>query len=120
MEETIRNAQITSVSLGYEDHGILTFGLGLNIAKGGCCVFGGYALDEYDKALDKRVCGADSLECLTEIMKTVGVEKWENLKGKYIRVIDRGWGTTIDTIGNLMEDKWFNIKDFFEKRKEKN
>ena len=29
----ILNAQITNISLGYEDHGILTFGLSLNIAE---------------------------------------------------------------------------------------
>ena len=45
----ILNAQITNVSLGYEDHGILTFGLSLNIADGTSCTFGGYALDEYDE-----------------------------------------------------------------------
>ena len=26
---------------------------------------------------------------------------------------DNGWGSTIDEIGNLMEDKWFNIREFF-------
>lgn len=78
---------------------------------------GGYALDEYNKALDKRVCRAESLELITEIMKTVGVYKWEDLKGKYIRTVDRGWGETIKTIGNLLGDRWFNIDEFFEKHK---
>lgn len=46
-------------------------------------------------------------------MNVVGVKNWEDLKGKYIRIQTNGWGSTIDTIGNLMEDKWFNIKEFF-------
>ena len=33
----ILNAQITNIYLGYEDHGILTFGLSLNIADGTSC-----------------------------------------------------------------------------------
>ena len=39
--------------------------------------------------------------------------EWEDLKGKYIRVKDNGWGSTIDEIGNLMEEKWFNLREFF-------
>jgi hypothetical protein len=39
--------------------------------------------------------------------------KWEDLKGKYIRIKDNGWGSTIDEIGNLMENKWFNLREFF-------
>lgn len=114
----ISNAHITNVSLGYEDHGILTFGLTLEIAGGSSCVFGGFALDEYNKSLKKRVPVSKSLECLTEIMRVVGVKNWEDLNGKYIRIINKGWGSTIDTIGNLMEDKWFNIREFFEKESE--
>lgn len=119
MDETIRNAQITSVSLGYEDHGILTFGLGLKISDGTACVCGGYSLDEYDKETKKRYASSKSMDCLTSIMNTVGVRSWEDLKGKYIRIVDAGWGGTITIIGNLMEDKWFNIKKFFSENKSK-
>ena len=115
MNEVV-NAKITFVSLGYEDHGILTFGLGLDISSGGFCCWGGYALDEYDKEKKRRIPTAEGFECLTEIMKTVGVEKWEDLKDKYIRVVDRGLGRNIIEIGNLMEDKWFNIEKFFKER----
>lgn len=53
------------------------------------------------------------MECLTEIMNVVGVRNWEDLNGKYIRIEYNGLGSTIDTIGNLMKDDWFNIKEFF-------
>ena len=108
------NAHIKKVSLGYEDHGILTFGLTLNISDGTSCVFGGYELDTYDKTTGKRECQKYSMELITEIMKTVGVKKWEDLIGKYIRVITEGCSTPIRKIGNLMEDKWFDIDKFFE------
>lgn len=109
----ISNAQITDVTLGYEDHGILTFGLVLDIANGGGCVYGGYALDGWDKEKKKRVCSAKSMECLTEIMRVVGVRNWEDLEGKYIRIEDNGLGSTVYKIGNLMKDDWFNIREFF-------
>lgn len=117
MDGKIVNAQITGVSLGYEDHGILTFRLGLEFANGGCCLYGGYALDSYDKEKRKRVAGAKSMECLTEIMRVVGVRNWEDLNGKYIRVVDNGRSSCVDTIGNLMKDEWFNISKFFEEGK---
>ena len=101
----ILNAQITNITLGYEDHDILTDGTG--------CVFGGYALDEYDKKTKKRYCPAYSMELITRIMKVVGVSTWEDLKGKYIRVVSNGWGSTIKKIGNLMKNEWFDIDEFF-------
>lgn len=113
MQEII-NARITSVSLGYEDHGILTFGLGLDLAGGMFTTFGGYGLDTYNKTTKKRECHAYSMQLIVEIMKTVGVEKWEDLKDKYIRVVKEGLNTPIRKIGNLMEDKWFDVKEFFE------
>lgn len=112
MSEII-NAQITNVSLGYEDHGILTFGLTLRF--GACSVvYGGVALDAYDKQLKERVPSSQGLKLITEIMKTVGVDKWEDLNNKYIRIEDCGLGTIVDKIGNLMEDKWFSMKEFFD------
>lgn len=113
MNDKICNAQIVDITLGYEDHGILTFGLTLDISDGTHCIFGGYSLDEYDKDTKKRYCPAYSMELITRIMKVVGVSRWEDLKGKYIRVVSNGWGSTLKTIGNLMKDEWFNITDFF-------
>lgn len=113
MGERIVNAQITNVTLGYEDHGILTFGLTIKFGCSGC-VYGGFALDNYDKSLGRRIPTAKGFQCLTEIMKVVGVRNWEDLQDKYIRVVDSGIGSSLDKIGNLMEDKWFSIKEFWE------
>lgn len=74
---------------------------------------GGYAIDGYDKETKSRVFTAKGLEAISKILEIVGVEKWEDLKGQYIRIEDNGRGSTIDTIGNLMGDKWFNIREFF-------
>ena len=119
----IRNAKITSTMFGREDHGILTFMVFVEFGCSGCGI-GGYAIDQYDRGTEKRVFSAKGLEAISKILETVGVDKWEDLPNKYIRVKDNGWGSTIDEIGNLMEDKWFNIREFFannhENEKEKN
>ena len=109
----ILNAQIKNVSIYYEDHGILTFGISVDISDGTTCVIGGYALDEYNKNTKKRQCCAYSMDLLTRIMKVVGVSKWEDCKNKYIRVVSNGLGGSITKIGNLMKDEWLDIPDFF-------
>ena len=43
----------------------------------------------------------------------VGVRNWEDLNGKYIRVKIDCLGSPLTTIGNIMEEKWFDIKEFF-------
>ena len=109
----IKNAQITGTMLGREDHGIFTFMIFVK-CEGWECGVGGYALDYYDKELDERIYSAKSLKAVSKILDVVGVDNWEDLPGKYIRVKDYGWGTTIHDIGNILEDKWFNIAEFFE------
>ena len=109
----IKNARITKTMLGREDHGIMTFMIYVDISGGGCCGIGGYALDEYDREIKSRAFCAKSMEAILKVLDVVGVDTWEQLNGKYIRIKDQGWGSTIDEIGNLMEDKWFNLREFF-------
>lgn len=111
----IKNARITSTMLGREDHGIMTFMIFVEFDKCCSCGVGGYALDGYDKDSKIRVFTAKSMEAISKILDVVGVDKWENLPGTYIRFKDNGWGSTIDEIGNILEDKWFNLREFFSK-----
>ena len=110
----IKNAQIIDTFLGREDHGIMTFSIHVRTDSYDISV-GGYALDRYDKDRDTRVFTAKGLEAISEILKVVGVDKWEDLPRKYIRIVDDGWGKPIDEIGNFMDDKWFNLREFFAK-----
>lgn len=108
----IKNAKITRVSLSMADHGCLTFYIGLN-GGGWCCNFGGYCIGKgYLGAKSFRGSEA-GLEVLMRIMDTVGVECWEDLKGQYCRVKTEGWGGKILSIGNILKDKWFDIKEFY-------
>lgn len=108
----IKNAKITKTMLGRQDHGIMTFMIFIEFNHCGCGV-GGYALDNYDKETNTRVFRAKSMESISKILDVVGVDRWEQLPGQYIRIKDNGWGCTVDEIGNLMEDKWFNLREFF-------
>lgn len=102
------NALIKSTMLGIEDHGIMTCYLMLqqSSAHQG---FGGYGLDgPFNEATKQRdpnkLCGF----WVQRILETVGVEKWEDLPGKHIRVA--GDYHHITGIGHITDDKWFYPK----------
>lgn len=111
-ELEIKNAKITNVSLSMADHGCLTFYITLD-GGGWGCNYGGYCIGKgYLGAKSFRGSEA-GLEVLMRIMDTVGVECWEDLKGQYCRVKTEGWGGKILSIGNILKDKWFDIKEFY-------
>ena len=109
----IKNAIIKSTTLGKEDHGIMTFFITIQGEKGTCVSIGGFALDEYDPNTKNRVFKSESMEIISKILEIVGVDSWEKLPGKYIRFEDNGWGSTVTKIGNIIDDKWIDIKEFF-------
>ena len=109
------NAKITGTMLGIEDHGIMTFMLYTEFDGGGVG-FGGYALDEYD-GISGRKSTELGMECVKEVMRVVGVEKWEDIKGKHIVVESEGWGGKATGIRNLLkEDLWFRPEEWFKER----
>ena len=109
----IENAKITGTRISMADHGCLTFSLMLEGAGWGCS-YGGYCIGHgYLGAKELKADSGNGLVAIMKIMDTVDVERWEDLKGKYVRCKVKRWGETIDEIGNLIEDKWFNIREFF-------
>ena len=110
----IKNAKISSTMLGREDHGIMTFMIYID-GYGFRCGIGGYCLDEFSSSTQTRVFRAESMEAISKILEVVGVDKWEDLPGKYIRIEYNGLGSTVTKIGNIIEEKWFNLKEFFGK-----
>lgn len=108
----IQNAKITNVSITMEDHCCLTFWLSLDgggwgVGIGGYCIGHGYVgAEEFDAT-------GLGLEAMMRIMDTVGVSKWEDLKGQYVRAETNGWGGRVTKIGNILKDKWFDIDKFF-------
>ena len=114
----IQNAKITNVSITMEDHGALTFyvtiqGNGWGGGIGGYVIGFGYLGAKPD---DFNAENGHGLEAMMLIMNTVGVAKWEDLAGKYCRVEIEGQGSKISKIGNIIEDKWFDIASFFKEK----
>ena len=110
-----KNAKINSTMLGYEDHGIFTFYLNLEYDRASQSA-GGFALDNYNKEVDKRIGTAVGMKLIIEILKVLEVESWEKLKGTYIRV--KADYSKIYAIGNLLKDNWLDFQMFFEENKE--
>ena len=102
----IKNAKIDFTSLGFQRGTIMSFSIGLDYAGSGQCA-GGYRLDD---AGNGTVYG---LAIIMEILKIVGVENWEDLKGQYIRV--KATHDKVSAIGNLLEDKWLDFGEFAQK-----
>lgn len=110
----IENAKITNVSLTMADHGCLVYWISLEM-KNTVCNYGGYSIGTGCLGAESNEFKGSStgLAAMMQIMNVVGVDKWEDLKGKYCRVVTDGWGHTIDTIGNIIKDQWFNQREFF-------
>ena len=98
--------RITSTSLGVEDHGIFSAFLTVEWSGGGVSV-GGYALDDWDVDEKRRLGTAYGLDHIAEIMRVVGVERWEHVKGKQIIVLfagSGGWGSRAVGIANTVDE----------------
>lgn len=108
----IRNAKIESASITMRDHGCCTFYLSVKGGGWGCNI-GGYCIGKGYLGAKEFSATPKGLECLMRIMDTVGVERWEDLAGKYIRIVDNGWGSIISKFGHITDDKWFDFKAFF-------
>ena len=114
---TIVNAEITGTYLGIEGHGILTAFLHCEFDDYAQS-FGGYALDTYDAEKKRRVGHSVGSEFINRVLETAGVENWEKLKGKHIRVDrEKGWNGKIVGIGHITKNKWFYPERLVEEMK---
>ena len=105
-----QNAKIISTMLGIENHDILSFYLYLDYGDSGQDA-GGYALDAWNPTKEKRIGAPKSMELIRQIIELVGVEKWEDLPGKHIRV--RADNSQVYEIGHYLNDRWLNFTTFF-------
>lgn len=100
------NARITAVSLGIEDHGILTSYLTMDF-RGGGQGFGGYNLN------DENYLGA----WIRGVMKALKLDEWDKVKGQLCRV-ERAGGLLIG-ISHIVDSTWFYPKRVFEEMEAK-
>ena len=102
-----RNAMIENTSLDMGDRGLLTAWIQLDYGDSGHQGFGGYALylpESYDHHELKSFAG----HFIFRSMQVAGANKWEDMKGKTIRV--RSEDGLIVSIGHILKDDWFSPK----------
>ena len=101
----IKNAQIDKTKLGMEE-GYFTCWLFLSYGASHSQGFGGYGLGD-------KWCSS----FIKEILKVAGVEDWEELSGRMIRVeLDTDdFSGKIIKIGNILDDVWFDPKELAKK-----
>ena len=109
METEIKNAIITSATIDTGDRGLLTAWLYLDYGGSGQG-FGGYAL-YLPKSYSHHEMESPAGHFIFRCMEIAGVEKWEDMKGKTIRV--RCNHSSVEAIGHIVKEDWFNpAKDF--------
>lgn len=108
----IKNAIIESVTIDDGDRGLLTAWLHLSYGGTGQG-FGGYTLylpKDFKHHTNK---GDFAGHFIYRCMQIAGVNSWEKIKGKTIRVkADNGH---VEAIGHIVNDDWFSPSKDFEK-----
>lgn len=116
-EITVKNAIIDSATITNDDHGLLTAWLTLDYGGTGQG-FGGYALylpKSFAHHADDPWNYAGHF--IWRVMEVAGVSRWEDLKGKTVRV-KGDWGH-IEAIGHIVKDDWFNPAEDFKSMRER-
>lgn len=113
----IENAQISRADLSMADYGVLTLEMPITGNYWGC-VYGGRVIGQGYLGANEFKGSSMGIEYIMRIMDIVGVEKFNEMSGKYIRVARTAWGDPIKIIGNLIKDRWFDADRFFENTKE--
>lgn len=114
----IINMIVEKVDISMKDHGVAVLEMTLK-GSGFICVYGGYVLGHgYLRA--KHFDGSNSgMESILRIMDVVGAETFIDMEGKYVRAAFKSWNDSLKLIGNILDDKWFDIDSFFDdKQKE--
>lgn len=88
-----RIAKVTSASLGWEDHGILT--TRINLDYGGLCQgLPGIALDEPREDDNGKFIGRygtdRGMEFVARLMRAFGVDEWDKIKGRTVMALIDG------------------------------
>lgn len=104
----IENLKIDYATLGFEDHEIFIFSIGLQ--GDGYHIGYGYALDTYNGK--ERVGTQLGCQMIMDLLKTLEINRWEDLKGTYVRAEFEN-RNKISRIGHLIKNKWFCVNDYF-------
>lgn len=107
----IKNAVIKSARIDMGDRGLLTAWLDLDYGGSGQG-FGGYAL-YLPKSFTHHQLESVAGHFLFRVMEVAGVERWDRLPGKTVRV--RAHHSAVEAIGHIVKDDWFCPADDFKR-----
>jgi hypothetical protein len=114
--EEIKNAMIESAVITNDDHGLLSAWLGLDYGGSGQG-FGGYALYLPKGFIHHAPSGPNFAgHFIWRVMEIAGVSRWDQLKGKTIRV--KAEHSAVRAIGHIVKDDWFDPAQDFKEMKE--
>lgn len=104
VDYTMLPARIETTTLGVEDHGLFTAVLCLDFdsVSGQCTP--GCILDDKPDATGRRRGSAYGLDFIMEVLRVVGVDHWERLKGQRVyalKRVDEGWSGLIEGLASI-------------------
>lgn len=108
----IKNAIISSAEITNDDHGLLTAWLYLDYG-GSSQGFGGSALYLPKGFSHHTIDAGYAGHWIWRVMEIAEVSKWSQLKGKTIRVKLTSEFGSIEAIGHIVKDDWFNPSNDF-------
>jgi len=107
------NGIISSASIRIERGFILDSWLSIDLQDGGTQGFGGYALYLNKTAKHHNIL-SHAGHWIYRIMEIAGVEDWEKLNGKAIRIRkEDSWNGEIIGIGHIVKNDWFIPEEDF-------
>jgi hypothetical protein len=106
----IQNAVISSALLTFAERGHLDCWLYLEYGNGGGQGFGGYAL-YLPKSYTHHKLLSPAGHFLYRVMEIAGVESFDKLKGRTIRV--KATTDRVQAIGHIIKDDWFDPAEDF-------
>jgi hypothetical protein len=107
-----QNAEISDVDTAISEDGVLRTYLVLS-GNGWRIHYGGYAVGVTNPSATEFQATAKGIELLMRLITLVGAKSVNGLVGKYVRVAVLPEVGEVKIIGNIVEDKWFDIEDFF-------